>query len=92
MKGKIICVGFQKTGTSTLREALRILGYKVKDTSTRALIPILKGDYAKILRMIKNYDAIEDTPWYIIYQELDRLLPDSKFILTGQTRNPHPIK
>lgn len=82
MKGKIICVGFQKTGTSTLREALRILDFEVKDTSSRALIPILKGDYAKILKMIQNYDAVEDTPWYIIYQELDKLLPDSKFILT----------
>lgn len=81
-KGKIIGVGFQKTGTSTLREALKILGYKVKDTSSRALIPILKGNYAKVLKMIRKYDAVEDTPWYKIYKELDSLLPDSKFILT----------
>jgi hypothetical protein len=81
-KGIIIGVGFQKTGTSTLREALKILGYKVKDTSSRALIPILKGNYTKILRMLKNYDAVEDTPWYMIYKELDKLIPHSKFILT----------
>lgn len=80
--GLIIGVGFQKTGTSTLREALKILGYKVKDTSSRALIPILKNNYTKILRMLKNYDAVEDTPWYMIYKELDKLIPHSKFILT----------
>mgnify|MGYP001296684844 CR=1 FL=1 len=78
----IIAVGFQKTGTSSLREALTILGYHVKDTTKRALIPILRGNYNKILRMLKNYDAVEDTPWYIIYKELDELIPNSKFILT----------
>lgn len=78
----VVGVGFQKTGTSSLREALKILGYKVKDTSSKALIPILKGNYSKIHRMIKNYDAVEDTPWYMIYKELDELIPNSKFILT----------
>lgn len=82
MDGKIIGVGFQKTGTSTLREALRILGYKVKDTTPRALIPILRGNFKKVLRIIKDYDALEDTPWYIIYKELDARIPGSKFILT----------
>ncbi len=82
MEGKIIGVGFQKTGTSSLREALKILGYRVKDTSGRPLIPILKGDYKKVLRLIRNYDALEDTPWYMIYKELDERIPGSKFILT----------
>ena len=82
MEGKIIGVGFQKTGTSTLREALKILGYKVKDTTPRALIPILKGDFSKIRQILNGYDAMEDTPWYIIYRELDQMYPGSKFILT----------
>ncbi|MCK4749361.1 MAG: hypothetical protein KAT15_20045 [Bacteroidales bacterium] len=82
MKGKIIGIGFQKTGTSSLREALKILGYRVKDTSARPLIPILKGDYNRVLRMIRDYDALEDTPWYMIYKELDERIPGSKFILT----------
>jgi len=82
LKGKIIGVGFQKTGTSTLRDALKVLNYSVKDTTTRALIPILKNDYKKVLKIIEKFDALEDTPWYIIYKELDKLLPGSKFILT----------
>ncbi|MBL6667756.1 MAG: hypothetical protein ISP69_03670 [Crocinitomicaceae bacterium] len=81
-KGLIIGVGFQKTGTSSLREALKVLGFRVKDTTTRALVPILKNDYSSILRMLKNFDAVEDTPWYMIYKELDKLIPNSKFILT----------
>jgi hypothetical protein len=82
VEGKIIGVGFQKTGTSSLREALRILGYRVKDTSSRPLIPILKGEYDKVAGMLRDYDAVEDTPWYMIYRELDRRIPGSKFILT----------
>jgi len=82
MESKVIGVGFQKTGTSSLREALKILGYRVKDTSVRPLIPILKGDYNKVLHLIRNYDALEDTPWYMIYKELDVRIPGSKFILT----------
>lgn len=82
MQGKIIGVGFQKTGTSSLREALKILGFRVKDTTSRALIPILKGDYQKLLSLLEGYDAAEDTPWYMIYKELDELIPNSKFILT----------
>ena len=65
-----------------MRDALRILDYSVKDTTTRALIPILKNDYKKVLKIIDSFDAIEDTTWYIIYKELDKLLPGSKFILT----------
>ena len=82
LRGLIIGVGFQKTGTSSLREALKALDFRVKDTTTRALIPILKKDYTRILRMLENYDAVEDTPWYMIYKELDKLIPNSKFILT----------
>jgi hypothetical protein len=82
MEGKIIGVGFQKTGTSSLREALKILGYRVKDTSARPLIPILKGDFDRVVRMVRKYDALEDTPWYMIYRELDERIPGSKFILT----------
>jgi hypothetical protein len=82
MTGKIIGIGFQKTGTSTLREALKILGYRVKDTTPRALIPILRGNYNRIRRILAGYDAMEDTPWYMIYKELDHLFPGSKFILT----------
>jgi hypothetical protein len=82
MESKVIGLGFQKTGTSSLREALIILGYNVKDTSQRALIPILKGNDKKIKRILEHHNALEDTPWYIIYKKLDKWYPHSKFILT----------
>ncbi len=81
-KGKIIGVGFQKTGTSTLRDALRVLGYTVGDTRYKLLIPILKKDFKTVLKEVNRYDAVEDNPYPLIFRELDELLPGSKFILT----------
>jgi len=78
----IVGAGFHKTGTSTLSAALNILGYRVKGISKRPLIPIIKENYSKVKKMLKNYDAVQDTPWFYIYKELDELFPDSKFILT----------
>ena len=86
MKGqlshKIIGVGFQKTGTSSLREALKILGYKVGDNNYQLLWPILHGNFESVLRKIKKYDAVEDNPWPLIYKELDSAISNCKFILT----------
>ena len=80
--GKIIGVGFQKTGTSTLREALKILGYRVCDTKPNLLVPILKENYRKVFRKLDQYDAAEDNPWPMLFKEIDRKYPGSKFILT----------
>ena len=78
----VICVGFHKTGTSSLGAALSILNYRVKGITYRPLIPILNGNYDKVLRIIRNYDAVQDAPWFKIYKELDELIPNTKFILT----------
>ena len=82
MSGKIICAGMHKTGTTTLEKALTALGYKVKKDTTRLLIPILRGNFQKAADLIGDHDAVEDMPWFMIYRELDELIPGSKFILT----------
>lgn len=86
MKKKVFCIGFQKTGTTSLGKALETLGYNVcgpvgvtnPDIEEKALIWALER--------IKYYDAFQDNPWPLLYKELDFLYPGSKFILT--TRSP----
>lgn len=78
----IIGVGFHKTGTTSLGKALEIHGFRVKSVTPEALIPILKGNYEKVYKMIEGFDVLEDTPWFMIYRELDKQFPGSKFILT----------
>ena len=86
MKQKVFCIGFQKTGTTSLGKALEILGYNVCGP-VGVTNPEIK-DKALIwaLERVKYYDAFQDNPWPLLYKELDFLYPGSKFILT--TRNP----
>lgn len=79
---KVIGVGFQKTGTSSLRDALQILGYRVGDNNHQLLWPILRGRWARVFRKLERYDAVEDNPWPLIYKEIDAHVPCCKFILT----------
>lgn len=81
-KPKVIGVGFQKTGTSSLRDALKLLGYKVGDNNFQLLPSILKGNFKRVLRWFDRFDAVEDNPWPLIYKELDKARPGCKFILT----------
>ncbi len=79
---KIICVGFQKTGTTSLKWALEILGYRVGGNKSKLLLPILRNRWHVVLRVLNRYDAVEDNPWAVIYRQIDRLVPGCKFILT----------
>lgn len=86
MQMKIFCIGFQKTGTTSLGAALNMLGYRVCGPIgvTNPQIHDKALDWAK--GRIDHYDAFQDNPWPLLYQELDKLYPGSKFILT--TRRP----
>ena len=79
---KVIGVGFQKTGTTSLRDALRVLGYRVGDNNHQMLWPILHGNWARVFRKLQGFDAVEDNPWPLIYKEIDAQIPGCKFILT----------
>ena len=81
-KIKVIGVGFQKTGTTSLFEALTILGYQVGDNNYKLLPAILKKNWSKVFKTLNRYDAVEDNPWPLIYKEIDKAIPDCKFILT----------
>lgn len=83
---KVFCIGFHKTGTTSLAKALQILGYKVTGPNG-VNDPNIKNNVYKLEnKLVKKYDAFQDNPWPIIYKELDKKYPKSKFILT--TRSP----
>ena len=79
---KVFCIGFMKTGTTTMNSALTILGYRVSHRSWRLLPAIMKGDWNSVANHAEAWDALEDNPIPLIYKELDQLFPNSKFILT----------
>ncbi|MFM8927577.1 MAG: sulfotransferase [Rhodoluna sp.] len=83
---KCFGIGFNKTGTTSLDEAMRSLGLRsrqseVEFTTTSQMI---KGDYSPFIHAMKDLDFHQDLPvsqgWH--FAALDALFPNSRFILT----------
>ncbi len=82
MEPKVFCIGFHKTGTTSLAVALKTLGYRVTGPNGVNDPDIAANIDCMIDSLVAQYDAFQDNPWPILYRKLDRLYPQSKFILT----------
>lgn len=82
MKNKVFGIGLQKTGTSSLGKALKTFGYNVNQTDYAMMKKLIAGDKQSIRAKAECFDGFEDNPWPIVYKDLDRWFPGSKFILT----------
>jgi hypothetical protein len=89
--GKIFGIGFYKTGTTTLYDALRLLGYHTvngdkpgsyrgADDGATLIRQIDAGDYR--LPTFDMFDAFTDNPYFRIWRQIYDLYPDAKYILT----------
>lgn len=74
MSAKVFGIGLSKTGTSSLSNALEILGYR------SIHFPVSMAE-------IDSHDASSDISVSYRFSELDRLYPGSKFILTIRDLN-----
>jgi hypothetical protein len=74
---KIFGIGWAKTGTTTLRDCFRILGYTHHGHHLE-----LVGDLDRVLRVAQNFETFQDWPWPLYYKELDQHFSGSKFVLT----------
>ena len=82
-QGKIVVVGMQRTGTTTMGEALLILGYSVLATpNQKNAIKIVEFGASEALKQLSPFDACQDLPWLKLYKEIDQEFPNSKFIAT----------
>lgn len=82
MPAKVFCIGFHKTGTTSLEVALTKLGYRVTGSFGTRDPDIAAKVHALARETAERYDAFEDNPWPVLYRELDQWFPGSKFILT----------
>jgi hypothetical protein len=83
---RIFGIGLNKTGTSSLHEALEILGYEAlhfAGPERAALIRRAIEERKPLLHYLDpNYDAFSDTPVTAWFWLADAQYPGSKFILT----------
>ena len=79
---KVFGIGFHKTGTTSLAAALSHLGYKVTGPNEVHNPRIADEAYRASQELAVTHDAFQDNPWPLLYREMDRDHPGSRFILT----------
>ncbi|KAK4554836.1 hypothetical protein LTR86_007984 [Recurvomyces mirabilis] len=86
LRPKVFVIGLSKTGTSSIGDALALVGYKRlgwKDIRSRHLVHTwANGDFDALIEQTKYYDAFEDLPWPFMYKQLAELYPDARFVLS----------
>lgn len=80
---KVFGIGLNKTGTSTLGEAGRLMGLRVA-TWDPALFreTIVEQKRDRLQRTIGANDLFNDFPYPLLYRELDADYPGARFVLT----------
>lgn len=81
-KQKVAVVGYQKTGTTSLKLALEALGYRVASPDWPTIRAARDGDLEYLRHVAEGVDAVQDIPWFLFVRELDEWFPHTKFILT----------
>jgi hypothetical protein len=83
---KYFCVGFNKTGTTSVKKAFQDLGFIVGHQPTaEALVGHYKqGNWKPIVSYCRSAQAFQDVPFSLpeTFLHLDAAFPRSKFILT----------
>jgi len=90
---KVFGIGLSRTGTTSLTQALNILGYKAihfpHDDVTRAELYrfFAVGSGRLSLALLQEANAITDTPVCCVFKALDQAYPGSQFILTVREKH-----
>jgi hypothetical protein len=84
---KLFCIGYNKTGTTSLEHVLKLLGYSMPnqmEQEIKLVRQVLSGNFDPLLKLCDNFDAFQDMPFSqgVLFAQLDCLFPGSKFILT----------
>ncbi|MEY8767062.1 sulfotransferase family protein [Francisella philomiragia] len=83
---KVFVIGLNKTGTTSIEEALRELGYRLGNQADAEILNeyVTKGKYEFLYKYIKTANAFQDVPFSLrnVYKLVYKEYPNAKFILT----------
>lgn len=79
---KVFCLGFNKTGTTTLGKSFEMLGYRNCSFNEQVYHFYEAGEIDKVLEYAALYDSFDDRPWFLedMIPILDKTFPNSKFV------------
>lgn len=85
-KGKVFCIGMNKTGTTSLEKFMELHGYTSGDQVSGELLltDFASGDFQSIIDFCQTADFFQDLPFSApnCYKVLRVNYPDAKYILT----------
>lgn len=79
---KVVGVGYPRTGTKTLGECFRLLGFRNATWNGPMYEFYESGNLDPLWDYAARYESFDDLPWCMLYKEFDRKFPGSRFILT----------
>lgn len=85
-KEKIFCIGFNKTGTTSIESVLKDFNYKMGDQQKGELLlhDWYNRNFKPIIKYSESADAFQDIPFSLpnTYMFLEQYFKNAKFILT----------
>jgi hypothetical protein len=87
---KVFCIGYNKTGTTSVGKAFSILGYKNLSFNKEVTSNYNNKNILKVLKYASKYDSFDDFPWMStkMIPILDKVFPGSKFIHLYRDEEP----
>jgi len=83
LRPKVFGIGLNKTGTSSLKMAMGMLGYHTTGSNKQLLRAVRRGDIAPAIEHTRHYDSFQDWPYPLIFRELHEEYGDrAHYILT----------
>lgn len=79
---KVFCIGYNKTGTTSVGKAFEMLGYRNSSFNKKNWNNYKKGDISSVLKYTSKFDSFDDLPWLKedMIPLLDKTFPNSKFV------------
>ena len=85
-KGKIFCIGLNKTGTTSFGDALQNIGLKRLGWRGTLCANLFLRWYEQkrepFIEAARKYDVMEDLPWPLVYDWMEQTFHGAKFVLT----------
>lgn len=82
---KVFGIGLNKTGTTTLGQCFKLLGYRHAPYDRTLLYRWHEGDPGPAFAIADKFDTFEDWPWPLMFRELDARYPSARFVLTERS-------
>src|SRR2546429_7047723 len=83
---RVFCIGLARTGTTSLEEALKVLGYRLGDQRQGELLlrAYVERNFRPIVEFCLTAEAFQDVPFSLpfTYIALDQSFPNAKFVLS----------